>query len=118
MADSTLMVRAVNKGETLANPTLMRDSSSAAAMAAVLAVRKVKPDCARPEDIGMENARVVSRSADLSPDWHGARYAGTWKESWTFRACGRRAEVPLSFTADGQGGAYWTVHSTEAKLID
>jgi hypothetical protein len=118
MADGTLKVPAVNKGETLANPTLMRDSSSAVAMAALLAVRKVKADCTKPEDLAIENARVISKSADLSPDWHGARFAGSWKESWTIRACGRQAEVPLSFTADGVGGAYWTVHSSEAKLLD
>ena len=81
MADATLMVRAVNKGETLTNPTLMRDSSSAVAMTAVLAVRKVKPDCTKPEDLAMEDTRVISKSADLSPDWHGARFAGSWEVS-------------------------------------
>lgn len=118
MAEGTLTVIAVNKGESLANPSLMRDSSSAAIMAAMLAVRKVKPDCTKPDGLALENVRAISKSADLSPDWHGARFAGSWKESWTFQVCGRRVEVPLTFNADGQGGAYWTVHSTEAKLLD
>jgi hypothetical protein len=118
MADGTLLVRAVNRGETIANPSLMRDSSAAASMAAILAVRKVKPGCDKPADLAIEDTRVISKSADLSPDWHGARYAGSWKEAWIFRACGRRAEVPITFTADGESGAYWNVHATEAKLID
>jgi hypothetical protein len=77
-----------------------------------------KPDCTESKDLDMVGARVISKSADLSPDWHGSRYAGSWTEGWTFSACGRRAEVPVTFTADGQGGANWNVRANEAKLLD
>lgn len=117
MADDSLLVRLVNVGETLANPSLMRDSSFIVAFAALNAIKAVKPDC-DGKDLDMESTRVISKSADLSPDWHGARYAGSWTEGWTFSACGRRAEVPVTFTADGQSGANWNVRSTEAKLLD
>ena len=117
MADGSLLVRTVNVGETIANPSLMRDSSFAVAVTALAPIRAVKPDC-DGKDLDMVGTRVISKSADLSPDWHGARYAGSWTEGWTFSACGRRVEVPVAFTADGQGGANWNVRSTEAKLVD
>ena len=104
-------------GETLADPSLMRDSSFAVAVAAVDAIRKVKPDCTDPKDVDMAGTRVVSKSRDLSPEWNGVHYAGSWTEAWSFTACGRRAEVPITFTADGQGGANWNVRPSEAKLI-
>lgn len=117
MADGSLLVRVVNVGETLANPSLMRDSSFVVAFSALGAIRAVKPDC-DGKNLDMVSTRVISKSADLSADWHGARYAGSWTEGWTFSACGRRAEVPVTFTADGQSGANWNVRSTEAKLVD
>jgi hypothetical protein len=117
MADGSLVVRVVNVGETIANPSLMRDSSFVVAFGALTAIRAAKPDC-DGKDLDMVSTRVISTSADLSPDWHGARYAGSWKEGWTFSACGRRAEVPITFTADGQSGASWNAHATEAKLLD
>ncbi|MEA3053226.1 MAG: hypothetical protein QOG72_2129 [Sphingomonadales bacterium] len=117
MADASLIVRVVNVGETIANPSLMRDSSFVAAVAAVTAIQKAKPEC-DGKDLDMVGTRVISKSADLSPDWHGSRYAGSWTEGWTFGACGRRAEVPITFTADGQGGANWNVRANDAKLVD
>lgn len=118
MTDGSLLVRVVNVGETLANPSLMRDSSFVVAVAAIDAIRKAKPDCTDPKDVDMAGTRVISKSRDLSPDWHGARYAGSWTEGWSFTACGRRAEVPITFTADGEGGANWSVAADKARLVD
>jgi hypothetical protein len=118
LADNSLIVRVINVGETIANPSLMRDSSFAVAVAAVTAIQRAKPDCTDTKDLDMVGTRIISKSADLSPDWHGSRYAGSWTEGWTFSACGRRAEVPVTFTADGQGGANWNVKSNEAKVVD
>jgi hypothetical protein len=113
-----LLVRIVNSGETLANPSLMRDSSAIAAMAALAAIEKAHPDCGTSERMKMEDSRIVSRGPDLGPDYHGAIYAGSWEEAWTFRLCGHRAEVPIGFVADGQGGATWNIHADQAKPLD
>jgi hypothetical protein len=113
-----LLVRIVNSGETLASPSLMRDSSGSAAMAALAAIAKAHPDCGTSEQMKMEASRIVSRGADLGPDYHGAIYAGSWEEAWTFRLCGHRVEVPIGFVADGQGGATWTIDADQAKPLD
>jgi hypothetical protein len=113
-----LLVRVVNIGESIASPSLMRDSSAIAAAAAFAAVHKAHPDCAAPEATKMDRSRVVGKSSDLGPDYHGARYAGSWQEAWTFTVCNHRAEVPINFIADGQGGANWNIHADRAKLLD
>lgn len=118
MASGELLARVVNVGESLAAPSMMRDSSFVVAVAALGAIQKAHPDCKGPEGMEMESSRVASRSADLGPDFYGSRYAGSWKEVWTFKVCGHRAEVPITFTADGQGGARWAAHESETKLID
>jgi hypothetical protein len=116
LADGSLRALLVNRGETLANPTLMRDTSSPAAVAAAQAVRQAEPSC-NGNDIDFADGRVTSRSADLSPEVHGAFFAGSWQESWTFSMCGRLVEVPITFRADGEGGAHYEVHRNEARLI-
>lgn len=113
-----LIARKVNDGESLAPPSMMRDSSFVVAVAALTAIQKAHPKCKDTDDMQMEGSRVVSRSADLGPDFYGSRYAGSWKEAWTFSVCGHRAEVPITFVADGQGGARWTVQERETRLVD
>jgi hypothetical protein len=111
--DGKLVVHVLNFGETFASPSLMKDAlnSAATAMAVVFA------DCKEP-GVTFDGTRVDARSPDLSPDWHGVRYAGTWTEAWTFSACGRSAEVPVTFTADGQSGAYFSIAASGAKRLD
>lgn len=116
LADNSLRALLVNPGESLANPTLMRDASASVALAAVNAAQRAQPSC-DGADIDLASARVVSRSADLSPDSNGAFFAGSWQEVWTFSMCGRRVEVPITFTADGQSGANFEVRATEARLV-
>lgn len=116
MADDRLRAFVVNAGESLANPSLMRDSSAAAAVSAFQAVRAVSPGCTG-EDLRMGPTRVADRGADLGPNFHGSYYSGTWTEMWTFRVCGRTAEVPVVFTADGQGGANFSVRGSEARIV-
>jgi hypothetical protein len=118
MPSGELLARVVNVGESLAAPSMMRDSSFIVAVAALAAIQKAHADCKGMEGMEMESSRVVSRSPDLGPDFYGSRYAGSWKEAWTFSVCGHRAEVPITFTTDGQGGASWAAHEAETKLID
>ena len=117
MADDSLRAFVVNEGRTLANPSLMRDTSAVAAVTAFQAVRTANPSCTG-EDMRMGPTRIAERGTDLGPNYHGAFYSGSWSEVWTFTVCGRRAEVPVRFTADGQGGANYNVVSTEVRLVD
>lgn len=115
MADDSLRALFVNEGESLANPSLMRDSSAGAAMAAFGAVSAADPSCTG-DGMRMGPTRVAERGADLGANYHGVFYAGSWREIWTFTVCGRTVEVPVAFTADGQGGAHFNVRSTEARI--
>lgn len=118
MPAGELRAQVVNVGESLTPPSMMWDSSVAAAMPAVTAIQKAHPDCKAITGLAMTGSRIVSRSDDLGPDFYGSRYAGSWQEAWTFSLCGHRAEVPITFVTDGQGGARWSVDERDARLID
>lgn len=116
MANDEVRVRPINQGESIASASLMRDTSAGAAIAALSAIKAINPEC---DGTGMTmlGTTVVSRSPDLSPDFYGVRYRGSWAENWTFQVCGHSAEVPVSFTADGSGGAYSNIKSAEIKVL-
>ena len=116
MADNSLLVRMVNTGETLTTTSQMRDTSASAAMAAMIAVRNAVPDC-KGDDMSMGDTRIATRAPDLGPDFYGARYAGSWSEVWRFKVCGREADVPLDFRADGTGGVYSNIPGAEVSLV-
>lgn len=117
MPDGSLRSVLINEGESLANLSLMRDSSALAALGALQAVVATGQQC-DGVDMKMGPTRVVERSADLRPAYHGVYYAGSWREAWTFTVCGKRVEVPIEFTADGQSGASYNIRGSEARLID
>jgi hypothetical protein len=116
MADNSLRVVIVNEGETLANPSLMRDMAHLAAAAATSVVRRANPRC-DGADLRMGPTRIVDRSR-LGAYAHGAYFSGSWREAWTFTICGRRVEIPVAFTADANGGADYSVDGTAARLLD
>ncbi|HKR25324.1 MAG TPA: hypothetical protein VJS15_08705, partial [Allosphingosinicella sp.] len=60
LADDSLRVFIVNEGETLANPSLMRDTGALAASAATAVVRRANPSC-DGRDMRMGPTRIVSR---------------------------------------------------------
>jgi hypothetical protein len=118
MTSGELLARVVNVGESIAAPSMMRDSSFAVAVAASTAIQKAHPECTSTDGLDMTNSRILSRSKDLGPDFYGSRYAGSWREGWTFSVCGHSAEVPITFTTDGTGGARWAADERETRLID
>lgn len=117
-ASGPLIVVPVTFGETIANPTLILDSRGPATMAAGAMARQLVPGCPESGQAALDGMRVVSRSDDLGPDVYGVRYRGTWREAWTFSACGRRVELPITFTADGESGAGYSIHASEARLVE
>jgi hypothetical protein len=116
LADNSLRVVIVNEGETLANPSLMRDMAHLAALAATNFVRRANPACGGA-DLRMGPTRIVDR-ARLGAYSHGAYFSGSWREAWTFTVCGRRVEVPIAFTADANGGADYSVEGSAARILD
>lgn len=116
MADDSLLVRVINRGETLTTASQMRDTSAGAAMAAVAAIRKTVKGC-EGDGLAMGPTRVASREADLGPDVFGTRFAGSWREVWRFSACGVDADVPIGFKADGSGGVFSDVRGGETVIV-
>jgi hypothetical protein len=61
---------------------------------------------------------VTGESKDLGPETYGVRYAGSWTEAWQVEACGgTKFEVPIQFTADGDGGAYINVRANNVRVV-
>lgn len=117
-AQGPLIVAPLNYGEAISNPTLLLDARDVAATAAAAMGERLVPGCTAGEQIGIDSLRNVSQSPDLGPDYYGVRYRGSWREAWTFAVCGRRLEIPVDFTADGQSGASYTIRAGEARLLD
>jgi len=115
LADGSLKGARVNQGRSLANPSIMRDTSTAAALAALRQAKIVDPACTG-DDMAMGSTRVLSKSKDLGPDTFGVRYVGGWSEVWQFRTCGKNFDVPIDFTADGDGGAYTNVKTSAVTV--
>jgi hypothetical protein len=40
---------------------------------------------------------------------------GSWDESWRFEGCGREARVPVHFSADGWGGATFSLPAVHVR---
>jgi hypothetical protein len=105
----------VNEGRSFANPTIMRDTSAMAALAALRQAKAIDPACTG-DDMAMGPTRVTVKSKDLGPETYGVRYVGSWSEVWQFRTCGKKFDVPIDFTADGDGGAYTNVKASAVTV--
>lgn len=67
-ADGTLRTGVLNKGESLASPSLMYDALGAAFISAMNAVRKAEPSCSdSTASVTLLGSRVSSQSSNLSP---------------------------------------------------
>ena len=117
-ATGPLIVVPVTFGEAIANPSLILDVRGPATIAAGSMATRLVPGCTEATDAALTGVRLVSRGEDLGPDYYGVRYRGSWREAWTFAACGRRLELPITFTADGQSGAGYSIHASEARLVE
>lgn len=117
MADDSLLAIPANYGESFVTSSQFRDTAMQAVMAATAntpALRDEKCRTSRPEGI---ETRVIAKGSDLGPDVFGGRYAGNWQEEWVVRQCGMRVAVPISFTADGDGGVYTRIQSAKIRPL-
>ncbi len=116
LPDSSLKAVQVNEGYSYANLSIMRDTSGQAAFAAYAAIKKAEAACAG-NDMKFGRTRIDSEGKDLGPDVFGVRFTGSWTEIWQFSVCGRTAEVPIAFTADGDGGAYTNIKGAGVVVL-
>jgi len=113
LPDARVIARRLVRGETLGNLTLLHDTNRIAALLAGRAFAQKKADCADvPRLVG---TRVTARGANLGPDFYGVRMKGDWSEQWTLSACGARVDVPITFHADGEGGAVFQARDKGLK---
>jgi hypothetical protein len=102
------------QGESLAWPTLSRETLRITVTKAVAKLRLADPKCT-PRDLTPIAVRIAERSPDLGPNVYGIRLKGWWSEVWAFDPCGHRIAVPVRFTTDGKGGAYWDID--ESRIV-
>ena len=109
----------LNKGRSNANAKLIDDSLVSIYTFASLAISKVNKKCNSKHILSatLGTTRIVNEESNLGPELYGVRFAGSWNEIWPVIICGQTAEVPVRFTADGDGGAYINMKSDEVKVL-
>ena len=104
------------QGESLAWPSLSREALRITVNKAVARLRLADPKCT-PRDLTPIAIRIAARSPDLGPNVYGIRFKGWWSEVWAFEPCGHKIAVPIKFTTDGKGGAYWDVDESSIVYV-
>lgn len=113
--DDAIRVIGVVAGTTLTSFAQMKDASKAVGDAALGASQARNPACTA-EGMDILSAEIVREHPGLGPDFYGVRLTGSWDEVWTVTVCGGRATVPITFTADGNGGATPTIDRKDVRF--
>ena len=109
-ADGGHIMLVVNRGETIATPSMMRETSAIAGAEAYDLARARQPGC-EVKSVGMRTVRIDDTDGMLGPAIAGTRFSGGWSEVWRFRACDQDVDVTVRFDTDGKGG-------TVARIAD
>ena len=107
----------VNRGVSYAHDSLIGDTLPLAVLAAELFLKRSNIPCNEPTKAQLGVMRIDSATPDLGQDVLGVRYKGTWTEVWPLTMCGQTIEVPVAFTADGDGGAYNNIKGASIRLL-
>lgn len=107
----------VNRGQSYAHESLIADTWPLARLAAEALLTRANVPCKDPEKANLGVTRVSGGESDLGPDIFGVRYKGSWTEVWPVAICGEMLEVPIRFTADGDGGAYTNIKGDGVKRL-
>ena len=84
-------------GSTRADPVLVKDALTTAAVNALL--QSGNKDC---KNIDIFDMRVTEPPHDVVEG--DKTFKRVWKEIWTFRVCGQMMDVPMTFVPDATGG--------------
>ncbi len=107
----------VNRGLSLAHESLIGDTFPLAVLAAKAFLKRTNVSCAEPKKPQLGIIRIAEEEGDLGPDTFGVRYKGSWTEIWPIGLCGETVEVPVHFTADGDGGAYTNMKGAGVRRV-
>lgn len=86
-------------GTTMTNPPMQN-----LIMKDVLAGLEKKKKCADQSQIVPVSTKMEKESKPMKLDGKGMIAEGVWKESWTFKACGKTVTATIDLAADGKGG--------------
>lgn len=107
----------VNRGQSYAHESLIEDTWPLAILATESILARAGIACNEPKAAKLGITRVVDEESDLGPDVFGVRYKGSWTEIWPIAICGETLEIPIRFTADGDGGAYTDIKGDGIKRL-
>jgi len=97
------------KGESIASKQLQLDT-----LKAVYAVSgDYNKNC---QSYSVVDTKLIHHIKDGSGK-DGRYLTGYWREAWIVNRCSQQIAVPVLFTLDGKGGAYYSISPSEAKRI-
>jgi hypothetical protein len=80
----------------------------------VLAAAKLRSSNQVCKDYSVFDMRVTEQPHDVVEQ--GASFAGVWRETWTFRACGVPVEVSIKFVPNAKlGGTDYIIDPVSSK---
>ncbi len=104
--DGSMTAIRVNRGQSYAHDSLIGDTLQLVILGVDAKFAQSGLTCIGDSKSKLGIVRIEKEESDLKPATFGVRYSGTWSEIWPIEKCGRIVEIPVSFTADGDGGAY------------
>ncbi len=116
-ADGQMSAIRVNRGVSYAHDSLIGDTFPYVALAAHPVLDRAGIKCNTDAQAKLGVIRIEKEDTDLGPSVFGIRYIGSWTEVWPIELCKRIVEVPVRFTADGDGGARYNAQGSRAALL-
>jgi hypothetical protein len=114
--DDAVRIIGVVAGTTLTSFAQMKQASPAIGNAALAAAQAMEATCTS-EGMDILSTRLVREHPGLGPDFYGVRLTGSWDEVWTLTLCKGQATVPVTFKADGNGGADPSIDPRTVRFI-
>lgn len=115
-SDGSFHTIRVNRGRSYAWDSLIGDTLPLAYVGALAALKRAGVEC-EAEVPKLGAVRISSEESDLGSEVYGIRYTGRWTEIWPLLVCDRTVEVPITFNADGDGGAYTNVAGDNVAIV-
>jgi len=115
--DDSLRTIRVNRGISYAHDSLISDTLPLAVLAATAKLQRMGFSCNVEDGFKLGVTRIESEEDGLGADMFGVRYQGSWSEIWPISTCNRTVEVLVTFTADGDGGAYTNLPGDQVKVL-
>lgn len=96
------------KGESIASKLLQFDTLKAVYAAS----SGFNKSC---QSYSIADTRLIHHIKDGSGK-NGRYLTGYWREAWIVERCSQQIEIPILFTLDGKGGAYYQIEPNMIKI--